>query len=208
MRAPIGSSKLPGTVSSTTSPGSTPRAARPRPTPSASRSTMCEFHRARTTPIRSPVPSSPTGAAAPLSEDVIEPLQQVAHALALGAEVGEVLRVHRHHRRDPLGDLEAEALETAVLAGVVGDDAHGGDPEVDEDLGADAVLPAVLGEAEVEVGVDGVPSLLLEAVGADLVADADAAALVAAEVHDHAAPLLRHDLHGRVELHAAVAAQR
>ena len=114
----------------------------------------------------------------------------------------------RHDRRDPLGDLEAEALEAAVLGRVVRDEPHRGDAEVDEDLRADAVLPAVDGQAELEVGVDGVAALLLQAVGGDLVADADAAALVAAEVHDHAAALLGDDLHGRVELDAAVAAQR
>ena len=184
---------------------------------------MCEFHRARTTPIRNPVPSSPAGGAAPVprpprhgagrrgadsTRTSSEALEEVAHALALGAEVGEVLGVDGHDRGDPLGDLEAEALEAAVLGRVVGDDPHRGDAEVDEDLRADAVLPAVLGQPEVEVGVDGVAALLLEAVGADLVPDADAAALVAAEVDDHAAARLGHDLHRRVELHAAVAAQR
>ena len=49
---------------------------------------------------------------------------------------------------------------------------------------------------------------VLQLVGADLVADADAPALVAAEVDDHAEALLGDPLHGRVELHAAVAAQR
>ena len=102
--------------------------------------------------------------------------------------------------RHPLGDLEAEALEAAVLGRVVGDEPHRGDAEVDEDLGADAVLAAVGGQAELEVGVDGVAALLLEAVGADLVADADAAALVAAQVDDDAAALLGDELHRRVEL--------
>ena len=46
------------------------------------------------------------------------------------------------------------------------------------------------GKAELEVGVDGVVALVLQAVGADLVADADAAALVAAQVDDDAEPLL------------------
>ena len=51
-------------------------------------------------------------------------------------------------------------------------------------------------------------ALVLELVGPDLVADADAAALVAAEVDDHAGALVGDHLHGRVELHAAVAAHR
>ena len=56
------------------------------------------------------------------------------------------------------------------------------------------------GRPELEVGVDGVAALLLEAVGPDLVADADAAALVAAEVDDDAEALLGDQLHGGVEL--------
>ena len=55
-------------------------------------------------------------------------------------------------------------------------------PEVDEDLGADAVLAAVDRQAEIEVGVDRVAALVLERVGTDLVAEADAPSLVAAEV--------------------------
>ena len=64
------------------------------------------------------------------------------------------------------------------------------------------------GRPELDVRVDRVVALVLQAVGADLVADADAAALVAAQVDDHAEALLGDPLHRRVELHAAVAAQR
>ena len=45
--------------------------------------------------------------------------------------------------RDPLDDVEAEALEPPVLGRVVGHQAHGGDAEIDQHLGADAVLAAV-----------------------------------------------------------------
>ena len=65
------------------------------------------------------------------------------------------------------------------------------DAEVDEHLRADAVLARVGGEAELHVGLDGVAALVLQRVGADLVAEADAAALVAAQVHDHAPALAR-----------------
>src|SRR3546814_8002847 len=84
------------------------------------------------------------------SRDVLEALQEVAHALALGAEVCDVLRVRGDDGGHPLGDLEAEALEAAVLGRVGGDDRHRGDAEVDEDLGADAVLAAVGRQAEVD----------------------------------------------------------
>ena len=65
------------------------------------------------------------------------------------------------------------------------------------------------GEAELDVGLDGVAALVLERVGADLVAEADAAALVAAQVHDDARALASamSSMRG-VELQAAVAAHR
>ena len=81
-------------------------------------------------------------------------------------------------------------------------------PEVDEDLGADAVLPAVDGQAELEVGVDGVAALVLQGVGPQLVGDADAPALVAPQVDHHAHACLGHPLDGGGQLEAAVAAQR
>ena len=65
----------------------------------------------------------------------------------------------RDSERHALDDLEAEALEAAVLGRVVGHQPHRGDAEVDEDLRADAVLAAVDGQAEVEVGVDRVAAL-------------------------------------------------
>ena len=92
--------------------------------------------------------------------------------------------------RDAVDDVETEALEAAVLDRVVGHEAHGGDAEVDEDLGTDAVLAVVDGQAELQVGVDGVVALLLEVVGPQLVGQADAATLVAAQVDDDAGPLL------------------
>ena len=64
------------------------------------------------------------------------------------------------------------------------------------------------GRPERDVGVDRVVALVLQPVGPHLVADADAPALVAPQVHDHAEALAGDQLHGRVELHAAVAAQR
>ena len=40
----------------------------------------------------------------------------------------------------PLDDVEAEPLEAAVLGRVVGHQAHGGHPQVDQDLRADPVF--------------------------------------------------------------------
>ena len=69
------------------------------------------------------------------------------------------------------------------------------DAEVDEHLRPDAVLARVGGEAELDVRLDGVPALVLERVGADLVAEADAAAFVPPQVHDHAGAFVGDQLH-------------
>src|ERR687893_2516503 len=129
-RAPKGISNEPGTGTSITSSAATPSAFRPRATPSASRSTIAPFQRARTTPTRSPAPSSPSGVPAravpsathaprvalvaiTASEHIVEALEQVAHPLPLGAQVGDVLRVGLGQQRHALGDPEAEPLEAA-----------------------------------------------------------------------------------------------
>ena len=113
-------------------------------------------------------------------------------------------RLHRH----PLDDLEAVTLDAAVLRRVVRHQPHRGDAEVDEDLRADAVLARVGREAELEIRLDRVAALVLQRVRAQLVAEPDAAAFVAAQVHDDALALLRDLLERAVELHAAVAPQR
>ena len=64
------------------------------------------------------------------------------------------------------------------------------------------------GKPELQVGVDGVVALLLEVVGAELVGEPDAAALVAAQVDDDAGALLGDEPQRLVQLRAAVAAQR
>ena len=79
--------------------------------------------------------------------------------------------------------------------------------EVDEDLRADAVVAQVDRQAELEVGVDGVHALVLQVVGLELVQQADAAALLG-QVEQHAGALALDHRQRRLELLAAVAAQR
>ena len=141
------------------------------------------------------------------SQDVVEPVQQMPHPLALGAQVGDVLGVRRGLQRDPLGDVEAEALQPSVLDRVVGHEAHGGHAEVDQHLRADAVLPAVDGESLAQVGVHRVVALLLQLVRPDFVAEADAAALVAPQVDEDAAPFLLNQVERGLQLRPAVTAQ-
>src|ERR1019366_1341471 len=124
------------------------------------------------------------------SENVVEAVQDVTHSLPLGPQVGDVLRIGGQLQRDALGDVQAEAFETAVLGRVVRHDAHGGHAEIDQHLRPDAVLTAVHRQTLLQVRIDGVVTFLLELVGADLVTQPDATPFVTPQVDQHAATLL------------------
>src|SRR5687768_7167609 len=89
-----GSSKAPGTHATVTSPAPTPAAARPRRAPSSKRKVTRSLNRLHTTATRRPAPSNTgsTRSAALASEDIVETVEDVAHAFPLGAEVVDVLR--------------------------------------------------------------------------------------------------------------------
>ena len=82
---------------------------------------------------------------------------------------------------------DAESARPVGLRRVVGEQPDALDAELVEDRRADAVVAVVDGQAELEVGVDGVEALVLQLVGPQLVGDADPPALVAAQVDDDAA---------------------
>ena len=63
-------------------------------------------------------------------------------------------------------------------------------------------------EAQLDVRLDRVVALVLQRVRADLVAEADAAPFVTAQVHDTPVPSVGDQPHRRVELEAAVATHR
>jgi hypothetical protein len=75
-------------------------------------------------------------------------------------------------------------------------------PRSAEDLRAGAVVAGVGGQAELEVGVDGVAAGVLQLVGLQLVHQADAPALVTAHVEHDAAAGGGDGGQGRVELRA------
>ena len=117
------------------------------------------------------------------------------------------MRVGLDLQRHPFDDLQPEALEATELRWVVGHQLHRRDAEVGEDLCADAVLAAVGRQPQLEVGVDGVVALVLQAIRTDLVADSDAAAFVAPQVHDRAAIFLGDLLQCGGQLRSALTAQ-
>ena len=93
------------------------------------------------------------------------------------------------------------------LRRVVGDEAHVADAELLQDPRGCGVVAGVDRQAERDVRVDGVEPAVLQRVRADLVVQADAATLVT-QVEDDAALLARDRLERRLQLLAAVAAQR
>ncbi len=86
-------------------------------------------------------------------------MENVPELLLLGAQVVQVVLVGLDLERHALDDLEAVALDARALPRVVGDEADLPDAEIGEDLGADAVVAQVGGEAELLVGLDGVEPL-------------------------------------------------
>src|SRR5579875_4008734 len=134
-------------------------------------------------------------------------VQLVAELIPLGGQIANVLGMRRHLDRHLLGHLEAVRLEAGDLLRVVRQEAQRRDPQVGEDLVADAPLPLVGGEAEGEVRVDRVEAPLLQLVGLQLVEQADAAPLLR-HVEEHPSAFGGDRRKRRLELLAAVAAQR
>src|SRR5204863_3772291 len=102
---------------------------------------------------------------------------------------------------------QAVALHAADLLGVVGEDADRAEAEIDEDLRSNPIVAQVRGQPQAQVGLDRVEAFLLQLVGAQLVQQADAAALLG-EVKDHSLALALDHRKRRFQLLAAVASQR
>ena len=94
------------------------------------------------------------------------------------------------------------------LSGIVGEEAHGSDPELSKDRRALAVVAGVDGQPERDIGVDRVGTGVLGHVGAKLVHQADSSSLVTGRVHQDATPLRSDQPQSGTELDAAVATQR
>src|ERR1039457_81615 len=113
----------------------------------------------------------------------------------------------RDFERDALDDLEAVAVDRDVLGRVVREETDLPYAEVPQNLAADAVVADVGRETELLVRGHRVEALLLQLVGAQLVDETDAAALLK-EIEEHALALPRDQLHRALELRPAIAALR
>jgi hypothetical protein len=130
----------------------------------------------------------------------------VAHLFVLGLEVAFEGGFGGDGGGDAFGDADACGLEGGDLFGVVGDETDGGDVEGFEDFGGELEAAVVGAETELLVGFDGVKTLVLELVGAELGHEADAAAFLVF-VEKDAGALLGDEAEGEVELVVAVAAE-
>src|ERR1700732_1000662 len=79
-------------------------------------------------------------------------VEQVAQLFLLGPQVAAVVLVGGDLDGHALDDAQVVALHAADFLGVVGQQADVADAEIDEDLGADAVVAQVGAETEPLVG--------------------------------------------------------
>src|SRR5882672_195270 len=161
--AACGSSKDPGTQWTSIASGPS-RAARSAPrAPATSRCVMRSLKRAAMIAnLRGPALRAVRrnfGARSAIS--VWQRRQQVPELVALGAEVFPVGLGRRNLDWHALGDVQTVALEADDLLRVVGQELQVLDPEVDQDLGADAVIAQVGVKAERGVGLDRVLAHIL-----------------------------------------------
>src|SRR5262249_2018178 len=117
----------------------------------------------------------------------LEPGEQVAELGLLGAQIADVPGARLGLQRRPRHDVDAVGLEAADLLRGVGEEPDPADARVSHALRPDAVVAQILAEAELEIRLDGVATLILERVGANLVCQPDPPALLV-EVDEHAAP--------------------
>src|SRR5687767_582998 len=113
----------------------------------------------------------------------------------------------RDFEGNPFRHRELIALDTDELPRVVRQEAHRTDPEIAQNLDADAVVALIRLEAQALVRLHRIEALILELVGANLVRQPDAASLLV-QIEEHTAAFFGDPLHGRLELKAAVATRR
>ena len=115
------------------------------------------------------------------------------------------MRGCRNHQRRLVGHLQPVAAEAVVLLRIVREHDDAPRSQIREDLRPDAVVARIDGKAQTNVGLDGVEPVVLQRIGAELVHQTDAPALLS-QVHQHAASFGGDDRHRFLQLRLAVAA--
>ena len=113
----------------------------------------------------------------------------VIHPLRFGVEVPDVAVMGSSRQRHHRVDHGAGGAQTDHLAGIVGEQANRTDAELGEHRRRFGVVARVHGEAEGNVGIDGVGAAVLGDVGAELVHQSDSSAFVTGCIDQDATPL-------------------
>ncbi len=119
-------------------------------------------------------------------------VQGVSHAPCLRAHVLRVVLVRSMLDRYLGAHRQPVALQAKDLLRVVRKDPDRGEPEVGEDLRADPVVAQVGWQPKALVGFDRVKAVLLQAIGAQLVEQANASPLLGEVEQDSFALALDH----------------
>ena len=131
----------------------------------------------------------------------------MAEFALLDAQVGAVAAGGRRLAGDAFDNLNAGADESVNFFRVVGEQADTAQAEETQGVGGQGVGAAVGGEAQPAVGFHGVEAAVLQLVGAQLIHQADAPALLGL-IEQHTGAGASDAAQGQFELGAAVAALR
>ena len=131
----------------------------------------------------------------------------MTHLVGLGLQVAAVVVVGPGADRDALDDGKPVSLYPGSLGRVVGEEPHRRDPEVGKDLRPYPVVAGIGRKTQFEIRLDGVPPVVLEVVGGQLVEEPDPPALVTPDVDNDPLTGLTDGLHGRLELKTAIATE-
>jgi hypothetical protein len=124
---------------------------------------------------------------------------------ALGPKIRDAVRRCRGDMRDALGDVNSVVTQLLDLAGVVCEQPNGVQAQVAEDGSGTFVRTAVYLVSEVDVGVDGIETLVLKSVGLEFGQQPDTATFMTAHIDDYSVTFDADPLHGHGQLAPAVA---
>lgn|GEM_PF-5773751 len=94
-----------------------------------------------------------------------------------GPQVSPILIGGSGQQGDPPHDAQLVPFQFHELRRVVAHQAQGGDAEIGQDLGTHVVAAGIDRQSQIQVGLDGIPSLILQPVGVQLPGQADTATL-------------------------------
>jgi hypothetical protein len=134
-------------------------------------------------------------------------LQQMAHFMLFSLQIAARNFGDARLAGNELRYLDSCGFELANLVGIVGKQANAPGAELLQDLGGEFVLARVGGKTKRFVSLDGVHATILKLVGAQLVHQADAAALLR-KIEENSGGSLGDFLERKLELCATVATQR